>query len=127
MSLPLPAAKSTTDAAGDVFLSGSYIELGVSSYGNFGTTQGQTPAGYTQVGAAGVGLTFNAAGFGVDSTIPTIDFFTPGTPWEAFAAGYTSGGVTHSGYNYKDGKVQGVTSTTLTNTSSGSTLSAEWT
>ena len=126
MPTPLPAAKSATDAAGDLFLSGSYIELGISPYGNFGTTPGQTPAGYAQAGSNGVGLTFNAAGFGVDAAVPTIDFFTPGSPWEAFAAGYVSNGVTRSGYNYKNGGSQGITTTSLTNTSSGSTLSAKW-
>ncbi len=123
--MSLEGAKSATDAAGDLFLSGSYIELGISPYGNFGTTQGQTPAGYAQAGSQGVGLTYNAAGFGVNGTIPTIDFFTPGQPHEAFAAGYTQGSSS-SGYNYKDGGVEGITATPLTNTSSGSTLSAEW-
>ena len=82
MTIPLQHAKSATDAAGDLFLSGSYIELGVSPWGNFGTTQGQTPVGYAQAGSRGVGLTYNQAGFGVNADIPTIDYFTPGTPYE---------------------------------------------
>jgi hypothetical protein len=45
LTLPLQLAKSATDAAGDLFLSGSYTELGISPWGNFGTTQGQTPTG----------------------------------------------------------------------------------
>jgi hypothetical protein len=83
LTIPLQHAKSATDAAGDLFLSGSYIELGVSPWGNFGTTQGQTPAGYAQAGSRGVGLTYNQAGFGVNGDIPTIDYFTPGTPYES--------------------------------------------
>ncbi len=126
MTATLEASKSQFDAAGDLFLSGSYIELGISSAGNFGTTQGETPSGYAQAGSQGVGLTYNEAGFGVNSAIPTIDFFTPGTPYEAFAIGYTSGGVSKSGYNYADGDVKQITETSLTNTSSGSSLSAEW-
>jgi hypothetical protein len=123
---PLQPAKSATDAAGDLFLSGTYIELGISAWGNFGTTQGQTPEGYAQAGSQGVGLTFNQAGFDVNGAIPTIDFFTPGTPYESFAAGYTIGGTNSFGSNYKDGSVQGITTTSLTNTSSGSGLSAVW-
>lgn len=126
MPASLQPAMSATDAAGDLFLSGSYIELGIASYGNFGTTQGQTPAGYAQAGNQGVGLAFNEAGFGVNSAIPTIDFFTPGSPYEAFAAGYTANGATQTGFNYEDGSNEGVTATSLTDTSSGSTLSAEW-
>jgi hypothetical protein len=122
---PQPA-KSVTDAAGDLFLSGSYIELGVSSWGNFGTTQGQTPDGYAQAGSQGVGLTYNQAGFGVNEDIPTIDYFTPGTPYESFAAGYTIGALSSFGSNYKDGSVQGITTTSLTDESSGLKLSAEW-
>jgi hypothetical protein len=120
-------AKSATDAAGDLFLSGSYVELGISPWGNFGTTQGDTPEGYAQAGTEGVGLTYNQAGFGVNPAIPTIDFFTPGTPYESFAAGYTIGSTNTYGSNYKDGNVEGVVPTSLTNTSSGSMLSAEWT
>jgi hypothetical protein len=126
LTTALQPAKSATDAAGDLFLSGAYFEIGISSYGNFGTTQGQTPAGFAQAGTKGVGLTYNQAGFGVDTTIPTIDFFTPGTPYESFAAGYSSGGTQQFGSNYQDGAVNGITATSLTNTSSGSALSAEW-
>ncbi len=126
MTIPLQHAKSATDAAGDLFLSGSYVELGISPWGNFGTTQGQTPVGYAQAGSQGVGLTYNQAGFGVNADIPTIDYFTPGTPYESFAAGYTIGGTNSFGSNYKDGSVQGITTTSLTNGSSGSKLSAEW-
>ena len=126
MTAALQPAKSATDAAGDLFLSGSYIELGISAWGNFGTTQGETPGGYAQAGSQGVGLTYNEAGFGVNDAIPTIDFFTPGTPYQLFAAGYTIGTTNTYGSNYKDGAVQGITTTSLTNTSSGSHLSAEW-
>jgi ELWxxDGT repeat protein len=126
MTTALQPAKSATDTAGDLFLSGTYFEIGISSYGNFGTTQGQTPSGFAQAGAAGVGLTYNQAGFGVDVNIPTIDFFTPGAPYESFAVGYSLGGTNQSGSNYKDGAVNGVAATSLTDTSAGSQLSAEW-
>jgi hypothetical protein len=126
LTIPVQHAKSATDAAGDLFLSGSYIELGISPWGNFGTTQGQTPDGYAQAGSAGVGLTYNQAGFGVNPDIPTIDYFTPGSPYESFAAGYTIAGTNSFGSNYKDGDVQGIATTSLTNRSSGAKLSAEW-
>ena len=99
MTSSLQPAQSATDTAGDLFLSGSYTELGISSAGNFGTT-GTTPAGYAQPDSNGVGLVYNQAGFGVNPNIPSIDFFTPGTPYEAFMAGYSSGGTNHSGTNY---------------------------
>ena len=124
--MALQPPKSATDAAGDVFLSGSYLEIGISYAGNFGTNKNQTPPGYAQPDANGVGLVDNKAGFGVDPNIPSIDFFTPGSPFEAFAVGYTIGGVNHSGYNYANGSHVDVTPVSLTNTSSGSTLSAEW-
>ncbi len=59
-------------------------------------------------------------------SIPTIDYFTPGTPYKSFAAGYTIGGTNSFGSNYKDGSVQGITATSLTNLSSGLKLAAEW-
>ena len=48
----LQPPKSAFDAAGDLFLSGSYFEIGISYAGNFGANKDQTPAGYAQPDSA---------------------------------------------------------------------------
>ena len=77
-------------------------------------------------GQPGVGLTYNKAGFGVNARHPDHPLLYAWTPYESFAAGYTIGGTNSFGNNYKDGSVQGITTTSLTNLSSGLKLSAEW-
>lgn len=140
----LPAARSyTSEAYGDVFLGGEYIELGISSLGSFGTTEYipetedlvALPEGFYGTAERGaVGMSTNPAGFGEEPDL-RMDFFMPGTPEERWSVGYMSGGDTFRGSNSLLNPVDPededlevipdvVTDTTVTDMSSGDTLAA---
>jgi hypothetical protein len=77
---------------GEIFLGGRYIELGLSSWGNFGTVGGK-PAGFTGApGITGIGMSADHDGYGVGRNLP-IDYFLPGTPEERFAVGFKTDGA----------------------------------
>ncbi|MBF0107894.1 MAG: FecR domain-containing protein [Magnetococcales bacterium] len=109
--------------AGEVFLGGDYIELGISSLGSFGTG-GSKPLGFYGTTADNrIGMTFDHDGFnqGLDAA---IDFFLPGTPEERWTVGYYDDSVPHIGTNSLLQWDSDIAITAITDTSSGSTLSA---
>ena len=127
---------SVKDAAGNIFLLGNYFELGISPDGNFGTS-GAPPTGYyTGVGETQVGMVYNPTGFSAAHNVTNVDFFLPGNPLELFSVGYTHGGTTSVGTNYYigsnkatpggTGSLHEITDISLTNTSTGNTLSATY-
>ena len=60
--------------AGELFLGGDYIELGISNVGSFGTT-GSTPTDfYGTTGSSALGLSNDADGFDYGDDL-RIDFF----------------------------------------------------
>lgn len=121
----LTAPSSVKDAAGNVFLLGNYFELGISPDGNFGTST-SPPAGYYKgVGETKVGMVYNPFGFGTGHDNVNVDFFLPGNPFEIFTVGYIQGSTAY-GTNYNLGSLHQITNVSLTDTSSGNTLSATY-
>lgn len=111
----LPGAHSNT-TAGQVFIGGNYIEVGIQTSGKFGASP--APSGFLgrQGGlSAGIGMVGDADGFGTGTDL-RIDYFMPGTPEEGFYAGYKIAGVPATGKNF---------ASTVTDTTSGNTLGAQ--
>ena len=124
--LLLAAPSSVKDAAGNIFLLGKYFELGISPDGNFGTSASPPTGYYKGIGETKVGMVYNPFGFGTGHDAYNIDFFLPGNPFEIFTVGYIQGATTAYGTNYNLGSLHQVTNVSLTNTSSGNTLSATY-
>ena len=72
-------------AAGDAFLKGTYLEVGISSCGTFGTSTPPPPTGYHN-NEATLGFVADASqdGWGAGSPAFCGDFFVPGTPEEGW-------------------------------------------
>ncbi len=88
--LPTIGARSESNANGDVFLGGNYIEVGISKHGSFGTSSNPTGSGwhpYNKSGG-GLGLTSDGDGWNVGEQPLTGDFFLPGTPEECWGFSY---------------------------------------
>lgn len=119
-------ARSQKTVGGSLFLGGSYIELGISSNGNFGTTDNK-PTGFFGTTNSKVGMSVDYDGFGCEENL-SIDFFLPGSPEERFAVGAkildTSSpiyaGLSALGGNVSSGLVSNTP--TITDLSSGTTL-----
>ena len=91
----MPGAHSYTDSAGNVFLGGNYIEVGVAKAGSFGTTNA-VPSGqnwHQNDGNNRLGLVVDNDGFDVGGDPTTNDFFIPGTEEERFIVAYTQNGT----------------------------------
>ncbi|MBK9494456.1 MAG: Ig-like domain repeat protein [Xanthomonadales bacterium] len=71
------------------FIGGTYIEMGMNSGGAFGSSDA-APGGYHPSADYGGSLGFVNTGI-------AADFFLPGTPYEAFGAGYKIGGTPTTG------------------------------
>lgn len=122
----LQSARSYTNVStGDVFLGGAYIEIGISKYGSFGTTSGQSkPVGFYGTASRNhIGMSSNAAGFG-ETPDTRIDYFLPGNPEERWAVGYKVGGTPTTASNAFLNSSTGISNNTVTNQSSGSQLKA---
>lgn len=91
---------------GSVFLGGKYIEIGINddAGGKFGTTNKPSLFFGRQGGNSGIGMVGDADGFASGSDL-RIDYFMPGSPWEAFAVAFN--GLTQGGSDL------GVTSTNI--------------
>lgn len=115
----------TNVSTGDVFLGGDYIEVGISKYGSFGTSTGQAkPAGFYGAGSrTNIGMSSNAAGFGV-APDTRIDYFLPGNPEERWIVGYKQGGTPSTASNAFLNGSMGISNFTVTNESSGDLLKA---
>ena len=79
------AKARSASSEGNLFLGGSYIELGISRVGNFGTSSSK-PAGFFGTSDSRVGMSVDYDGFNCGKNFP-IDFFLPGSPEERFAVG----------------------------------------
>jgi hypothetical protein len=93
----LPGSHSAlvgTGAAQELFLGGNFIELGISSSGNFGTNAGNSkPAGFYGTSARNnIGMSVDYDGFNCGNAY-SMDFFLPGGPEERFTVGITQGGT----------------------------------
>ena len=119
----LPGAHSAT-VGGEVFLGGNYIELGLHQLGSFGTS-GSIPAGFigTSDGGSRLGMSNDADGFGVGLNL-AIDYFLPGTPAETWTVGYTLSSTQYKGTNGGLISWTDIPGFSVSNTSSGTNLSA---
>ena len=88
-----PAARVAALAAGtmsatvddDIFLQGTFVSIGISGSGSFGTAN-VAPSGFVRDGQ--LGYIFDDDGFGMGDPAATGDFFLPGAPEEGFTVGY---------------------------------------
>ena len=91
----LPGLRHGTNEAGDVFLGGNYIELGIDSTGSFGTAE-PAPESFGSHASYGmrsrVGLLADGDGFNIGNSPDTGDFFLPGAPEECYILGYALNG-----------------------------------
>jgi len=94
----LPGARSATNEAGDVFLGGNYIEIGISKGGSFGTSAAAPESFKSHATSATnyrLGLLSDGDGWDVGNVPTTGDFFLPGTPEERFILSYKIDGNTY--------------------------------
>ena len=92
-------ARSATSSAGDVFLGGNYIEVGISKSGSFGTSMA-APESFKSHALSSydkkLGLIADADGWDVGNNPTSGDFFLPGSPYEGYEIKYTIDGVNYS-------------------------------
>lgn len=115
---------------GEVFLGGTFIELGLANSGSFGTT-GSAPDTFfgTPGGGLQLGMSADSDGFGTGFD-RRIDYFVPGSPEERWSLGFlgTDGSQRFGGFSTLNGPstsggIEFVTNS-IADTSSGTTLSA---
>ena len=117
----------------DIFLQGTYIEVGISDAGSYGSTS-PAPGGFhprMAGGALGFVADWEMNGWNTSSNpgvIPNYsgDYFLPGDPWEGFLVAYSYGGTKYIRRNCGANGEYGIIPSSFTNTSSGSTQSALW-
>ncbi len=125
--LATPVATTTTSrprhtgSNGAVFLGGTYLELGVSALGSFGSSG--RPTGFYGPGSS-IGLVADLDGFGTgDGNV--LDFAVPDTPEERWSVGYN--GSRYGGFSALNGNEGNawLTGSTTTDLSTDTTLSAQ--
>ena len=111
----------------DVFLEGTYLSLGISGAGSFGT-HNAAPAGFHPSAYYGrtIGFEYDQDGWDIGNAPTTGDFFLPGTPEERFVVGYKIQGVPSVFNNAETMGNEDVTRESRTNLSSGGVLAAQW-
>lgn len=92
----LQGAHSASNSAGDVFLGGNYIEVGISESGSFGTSTAPTDSKFHPDSGCNnqLGLVSDGDGWNVGEESQTGDFFLPGTEEERWQFGYMIDGTT---------------------------------
>jgi LPXTG-site transpeptidase (sortase) family protein len=113
-----------TTVSGNVFLQGTYAEIGIGPNGTFGTLVA-APAGFHQHSAGGnIGFVadYQKDGWAVGSPNYGGDYFVPGTPWEGFGIECTGGAAQNGG-----GSPSGpITPVSLVEGAPGPLLTADW-
>ena len=118
-------APLSAQVGNDIFLEGTFVSIGISGSGSFGTANA-APAGFAR-GPQQLGYIFDDDGFGMGNPPTTGDFFLPGSPEEGFTVGYrTTGGSTNTFSNVERNGQVDVNRTSVTNLSSGSQLAARY-
>ena len=122
----LSAARSAV-VGDDVFLEGTYLSVGISGAGSFGTGSA-APGGFhpTPYYGGTIGLSVDQDGFDIGNAPTTGDFFLPGNPEERFVVGYKIAGVPSVFNNAETMGDYDIVRESFSNLSSGSTLSAKW-
>ena len=112
----------------DVYLQGTFVEIGISESGSCGTVSSVAPGGYhSWYGGLGFVADFNLDGWAVGTPPYSGDYFLPGSPYEGWLVEFTYSGTEYTYQNAQAVGLFGVPQTSLVNTSSGSTNSALWT
>jgi hypothetical protein len=116
----------------DIFLQGTFIEIGISDAGSYGSTS-PAPAGFhPRMGGGYLGFVADWEMNGwTNSSAPSIpfysgDYFLPGNPWEGFLVEYTYNGVEYTRRNCGANGEYGIIPSSLVNTSAGTTQAALW-
>ncbi|MGB3309797.1 MAG: DUF4347 domain-containing protein [Nodosilinea sp.] len=117
--LELPAPRSA-QVGNEVFLGGSFIELGINSGGAFGSQSAKPSGFFGTTQRSNVGMSVDLDGFAT-GTVGSGDYFLPGDPEERWAIGYQVNGNTVTASN---GKNTNAITTTVTDTSVGDSLAA---
>ena len=95
----MPGARSATNTAGDVFLGGNYIEVGISKSGSYGTSA-PAPAEFKSHALSqysyALGLIADGDGWDVGNPPTSGDFFLPGTPYEGYKFHYIMNGTSYT-------------------------------
>ncbi len=95
-------AHSYTNDAGDVFLGGKYIEVGVAKTGSFGTASAASADFHPtseNTTSRKIGLSVDGDGFETGNAASTGDFFLPGSPEERYILAYKIGGTAYNNCN----------------------------
>lgn len=106
----------------DIFLGGTYIEVGIDSRGWYGTAE-SAPVGFHPAGGrTALGMVADDDGFDNGNAPVTGDFFLPGSPTEGFSVSYIdSSDVTHSAYSVNS-SANGMTVESISDESMGDLL-----
>ena len=127
-SSAVEAAVTSATIDDDIFLQGTFIGLGISGAGSFGTDN-PAPAGFLAPRRQ-LGYVFDNDGIGVGDDPLTGDFFLPGSPEEGFAVGYLTEegnlGTANVFTNVERNSLVEVTPVSVTDLTSGSQLAAEF-
>lgn len=116
---------------GSVFLRGNFLEVGIAPQGWFGPPAQNAPAvptGFHNTSPAGLGFVADFQQDGWEQGTPPYggDYIVSGSPYEGFAVRWTAGGSESFFCQGNDICGPNFTSLSLTETSSGDTLSAVW-
>jgi LPXTG-site transpeptidase (sortase) family protein len=122
--LIVPGAALADEVNGHIFLQGTYIEVGISPNGRFGSSE-TAPAGYHE-NSGGLGFVADYQKDGWTNGTPAYggDYFYPGAEYEGFGVEWTVSG-SESSFDNTHTSFEIIT-TSLSETSSGNNLIAEW-
>jgi hypothetical protein len=112
----------------EVYLQGTFVEIGITEAGSCGTINTSAPAGYHDwYGGLGFVADFNLDGWATGTPPYSGDYFLPGSPYEGWLVEFNVGASEYTFQNAQAVGLYNVPQTSLVNTSAGSTNSALWT
>ncbi|SQH78373.1 protein of unknown function [Shewanella benthica] len=127
LSWPILAQATPTDASArsemvdtELFLGGTFMELGISRYGDFGSYNSKPEGFWGTTNRSNIGMSVDLDGFGSGQNL-TMDYFLPGTPEERFHIGIDIAGTLTSLSNMSAGNTYDMptTVTDISNISAG--------
>lgn len=110
----------------DVFLQGTFLAIGVSGSGSFGTATAAPTGIETDPNRSNLGMFIDQDGFGTGADPTTADFFLPGSPEEGFTVGYQRASTNFNFSNVERNGLIQVAQQDFANQSSGDTLQSFW-
>lgn len=82
-----PGDSRSGEKRGELFLGGKYIELGISDWGDFGSSESKPTGFYGTSSRNNIGMSNDVDGFGAGDD-RRMDYFLPGSPEERFTVAY---------------------------------------